>query len=254
VAAIRKRDGRVSLDPGPGEKVEFAVKMKELPQEERMDHRIKESRVSESHVEDIAGILADFHAESGSPPGELGSPKVIKENFSPAFKAKSIMGKYFEAAGKVDQVKSRVDAFLRNNRELFQTRITEKRIKNCHGDVRTKNIFIHEDRIYLFDAIEFNTRISGCDVAAEIAFLAMDLDFYGRRDLGDVLLNSYISRTGDRDVHKLIDFYQCYRAMVEALVYAHLLADAEVSRPKKKDAVENCQEYLDLACRFSEKL
>jgi len=253
VAAIHK-NGRITLDDEDGEAVEFAVRMKELPQKERMDHRLEENTVRESHIENIADILADFHAETGSAPDELGSPEVIKENFAPAFDAESIMKQYFDATEKVASIQARVNNFLHTELDLFERRISAQKIRDCHGDVRTKNIFIHEDRIFLFDAIEFNERISGCDVAAEIAFLAMDLDFFGRIDLAQTFLDRYLSRTGERDIGTLIDFYKCYRAMVEALVQSYLLADTEVNTERKTGAAEDCRKYLDLAYGYAEAL
>lgn len=205
-------------------------------------------------MDDIAGILADFHADTAFAPGKLGTPEIIKENFSPSFEAGRIMKEFFEAGEKVDFIRSRVEEFLRKNRKLLEGRIADGRIKYCHGDVRAKNIFIHEGRVYLFDAVEFNERISGCDVAAEIAFLAMDLDFYGRSDLGRKFFDSYLSRTGDREIEGLIDFYMCYRAMVEALVQSYILEDPEVSREKKGGAAEDCEKYVGLASGYAEKL
>jgi aminoglycoside phosphotransferase family enzyme len=228
--------------------------MRELPQEERMDHRIEQGRVSKGHLEGIAGILADFHAGAESVPGELGSPQVVRENFSPAFKAGGIMDEYFKASDTVSMVRSRVEAFLRSHGDLFRKRIEQDRIKHCHGDVRTRNIFIRDDRIYIFDAIEFSTKISGCDVAAEIAFLAMDLEFFERGDLAEGFVEGYLSRTGDGDIMGLLDFYRCYRAMVEALVQSYQLADDEMGRDRKEKAARECRRYLDLAGRYAESL
>jgi hypothetical protein len=91
----------------------------------------------------------------------------IKYNFVPAFEAKKITAKFFPA-DKVDAVKTRAHRFMEGNENLFRERVSQKRIRNCHGDVRTKNIFIHEERIYLFGDFEFSDKISSYDVAAEV--------------------------------------------------------------------------------------
>jgi len=244
---ICKQDKKIYLGK-KGKILDYAVKMRELPQDHRMDHLIEKDGVQYDHIRELAEILADFHARTGQASNKFGSIKVIKENFAPSFKAKEIMDKFFSASEKVDKIKKKVHKFLENNEDLFKRRVFEGRIRNCHGDVRTKNIFIHEEIIYLFDAIEFNNKISSCDVAAEIAFLAMDLDFYGRKDLGQVFLQKYAEATNDLEIDKIIDFYQCYRAMVEALVQSYLLADIEVSRKRKKEAAagrrtEYCQNH-----------
>jgi aminoglycoside phosphotransferase family enzyme/predicted kinase len=251
--SIRKKGKKIYIGKD-GKILDYAVKMRELPQEHRMDHLIQKKGVQYDHVRKIAEILVDFHVKTAQASNKFGSIKVIKENFTPSFKAKEIMDKFFSASEKVDKIKEKVNIFLENNEDLFKRRVFEGRIRNCHGDVRTKNIFIHEGQIYLFDAIEFNLKISSCDVAAEIAFLAMDLDFYGRKDLGQVFLHKYIEATNDLEIDKIFDFYQCYRAMVEALVQSYLLADVEVGRKRKKTAAVDCEKFLNMAFRFSEKL
>lgn len=251
--SIRKKGKKIYIGKD-GEILDYAVKMRELPQDHRMDHLIQKDGVQYDQIRKLAEILVNFHARTGQASNKFGSIKVIKENFSPSFKAKEIMDKFFSASEKVDKIKDKVYKFLEKNEDLFKRRVFEGRIRNCHGDVRAKNIFIHEGHIYLFDAIEFSPKISSCDVAAEIAFLAMDLDFYGRRDLGQVFLQKYVEATNDLEIDKILDFYQCYRAMVEALVQSFLLADVEVSRRRKKEAAADCEKFLNMAFRFSEKL
>ena len=250
---ISKQNKKIFLEK-KGKILDYAVKMRELPQVHRMDHLIQKDGVQYDHIRKIAEILADFHAKTSQASNKFGSIKVIKENFSPSFKAKKIMDKFFSASEKVDKIKEKVHKFLKKNEDLFKRRVFAGRIRHCHGDVRTKNIFIHEENIYLFDAIEFNDQISSCDVAAEIAFLVMDLNFHGRKDLGQVFLQKYIEATNDLEIDEIIDFYLCYRAMVEALVQSYLLDDVEVSRKRKKEAAADCEKFLNMAFRFSEKL
>ena len=49
------------------------------------------------------------------------------------------------------------------------------RIRDCHGDLRAESVCV-TDGLCIFDCIEFNDRFRYGDVAAEVAFLAMDLD------------------------------------------------------------------------------
>ena len=80
------------------------------------------------------------------------------------------------------RIKYYTDNFLKENRNLFYKRMQDGRIRDCHGDVHAQHICFHEG-IQIFDCIEFNDRFRYCDVASEVAFLAMDLDFLGRSDL-----------------------------------------------------------------------
>jgi aminoglycoside phosphotransferase family enzyme len=67
------------------------------------------------------------------------------------------------------------------NSQLFAKRIAQHRIRDCHGDLHAGSIYL-TDEIQIFDCIEFNDRFRYGDVAAEVAFLAMDLEHFGRTD------------------------------------------------------------------------
>ncbi|MFP4082136.1 MAG: AAA family ATPase [Candidatus Aminicenantes bacterium] len=250
---IKMSNGKVILD-GEGETVEYAVKMKELPQEARMDHLLKKGKVGSSHVEEIARILARFHAQAEKAPQEYGSIKAVKENFSPVFETKDILQKFLGAGKKMENIEDKVNSFLKKNKNLLNKRRSQNKIRHCHGDVRTKNIFLYGKKIYIFDAVEFNQKISCCDVAAEVAFLSMDLNFFSQKEMAEAFVEKYIQFSKDKELEKLIDFYQCYRALVETLVESYTLVDAEIGERKKNKAKQACQKYLDLAFSFAQKL
>jgi uncharacterized protein len=77
----------------------------------------------------------------------------------------------------------------------------------------------------LFDCIDFSDRLRCTDVAAEVAFLAMDLDHHGRADLRAAFVDAYVAASGDGELPALLPFYQSYRATVRGLV-ASIAADA----------------------------
>ena len=156
---------------GEGETVEYAVKMKRIPQEKMLSRLLEENKVDEKLVGRIAKIIADFHskAETNKRISEFGSLAIIetnwKENFEQTeeFVGKSISLKDFK------QIQERVEDFLRRNASLFEKRIADGRVRDCHGDIHSGNIFV-ADRVYIFDAIEFNERFRYSDVAADMAF------------------------------------------------------------------------------------
>ncbi len=92
--------------------------------------------------------------------------------------------------------------------DLFQRRITEGRIRESHGDLHLGNIFF-EDPPVIFDCIEFNERFRCGDVAVDLAFLAMDLDFNGRPDLARALRRTATWRPpGDAELLELLELLQ----------------------------------------------
>ena len=253
VVPIRMEDGSIALD-NKGKTVEYGVKMVELPQSSRMDNLIKRGYVSRGHIGRIARILADFHDKTVQAPKKYGSIEIIRENFEPIFETIPLIEKYFEYGEKLEMIRQRVDDFIKKNKRLLVRRMEGKKIKKCHGDVRTKNIFIHGENIFIFDAIEFSKKIACCDTAAEIAFLAMDLSFFDKDKLAKALVEDYIEFSGDKTIIQLIDFYRCYRALVESLVETYTMEDPEVEGEKKKKSEKACKRYLDLAYSFSNKI
>ncbi|MFO7867150.1 MAG: AAA family ATPase [Candidatus Aminicenantes bacterium] len=250
VEPIVRENGKVAFS-GEGTTLDYCVKMKELPQEDRMDHRLEKNTVSGSHIREIAWILFDFHNRSHKAEDIYAGTEAVRDNFKPVFELSELIQDKLGEEERMDMIRRNVDDFLNRRQDLFEKRKHENKVRHGHGDARTKNIFITENEVFLFDAVEFSEKIASCDVAADLAYLAMDLNFFGRNDLADTLVSRYVSLSGDSDLYKLIDFYQCYRAMVQVLVQAYLLEDEDVGRDQKKKAGELCKRYLELAGDFS---
>lgn len=108
--------------------------------------------------------------------------------------------------------------------------------------------------IYIFDAIEFNRAFSCSDVAAEVAFLAMDLDFHGRRELANFFVKQYICYSDDTQILKLLPFYKCYRAYVRAKVAGFRLSDEHATERERAEAKALVEKYFRLAYEYAKKL
>jgi aminoglycoside phosphotransferase family enzyme len=142
---------------------------------------------------------------------------------------------------------------MRRNVPLFEERIAEDRVRDCHGDIHSGNIFVTEG-IYIFDAIEFNDRFRYSDVAADVAFLAMDLDFRERTDLSDFFVERYVEYSGDQELTRLLPFYKCYRAYVRGKVTSFKLKDPSVGSEDKNSAIKEAKAYFKLAATYAKIL
>jgi len=165
-----------------------------------------------------------------------------KENFEQTqeFVGKTIPMKNF------DVIHERIDGFMGRNLSFFEKRMAEGRVRDCHGDIHSGNIFV-TDRIYIFDAIEFNERFRYSDVASDIAFLAMDLDFKERADLSNFFVRRYVEYSRDQELMKLLPFYKCYRAYVRGKVTSFKLKDPSVDSEEKRAATKEAKAYFKLA-------
>jgi aminoglycoside phosphotransferase family enzyme len=240
---------------GEGETVEYAVKMKRIPQEKMMSKLLEERKVDSKVIDRIAKIIAEFHskAETNKRLSQFGSMEIIetnwKENFDQTreFVGKTLPQKDFEL------IRERIKDFMKRNVSLFEKRMTEGRVRDCHGDIHSDNIFV-TDRIYIFDAIEFNERFRYSDVAADVAFLAMDLDFKKRGDLSNFFVERYVKYSEDQELTKLLPFYKCYRAYVRGKVTSFKLEDPNISNDKKKEAIKEAKTYFKQASTYAKTL
>jgi aminoglycoside phosphotransferase family enzyme len=128
--------------------------------------------------------------------------------------------------------------------------MAENRVRDCHGDIHSGNIFV-TDKICIFDAIEFNERFRYSDVASDVAFLAMDLDFKGKTNLSNFFVEKYAECSGDQELTKLLPFYECYRACVRGKVVSFKLKDPDISNDEKSAAIKEANAYFKLASTYA---
>jgi uncharacterized protein len=254
VVPIKMSGDKISVG-GMGETVEYALKMKRMPQDRIMSKLLEENKVDEQLIDEIAKIITDFHAkaETNSAISQFGSIATIKTNWDENFdQTRNVIGTTISAVD-FDLIYQQIGSFLTTKKPLLQKRVAEGKIRDCHGDIHSENIFI-TDRIYIFDAIEFNERFRYCDVASDMAFLAMDLDFKGKTDLSTIFVKKYIEYSGDEELLKLLPFYKSYRAYVRGKVVGFKLADPNVSETDKQICAAQAKAYFKLAAKYVQRL
>lgn len=225
---------------GPGDPIEYGVLMKQLPEKYLMSNLLSKKNVSESAVNQIAKSLATFHEKTEKVP-EWGKMKYIAEKWDENFRTTS----QFRTIDK--QFQLQIEGFMLGNKGLFQERINDESITDNHGDLQSHNIFILPDEnIRIFDCIEFNPLLRYGDLAEDVGFLAMDLDYWGEQNLSNIFVDSYIKYSGDELLEENIDFFKCYRAYVRGKVYG-FQASNETNEIERKNQIEVSNRYFDLA-------
>ena len=250
----KEKDGKLKIN-GNGKTVEYALKMKQLPQDRLMNKLLDEGEIGDETIDRIARIMADFHskAETSSEISEFGKPEKLKfnwdENFrqTEPFAGKVISRKDFEF------VKREIENFIKDNEHLFEKRIIEKKTRRVHGDLHSGNIFIINGKPCIFDCIEFNLRFSCQDVAGDVAFLSMDLDYRNQKELSGFFIGKYIEYSGDNELAKVLDFYKCYYAWVRGKVTAFRLRE-KLDEREKKHLEETSKKYFRLALEYAKNI
>jgi aminoglycoside phosphotransferase family enzyme len=240
---------------GKGRTVEYAVKMKRISQERIMTKLLEENKVDSKLIDEIAKIIAEFHskAETNRRISEFGSLAILETNWNENFdQTREFVGKTISMMD-FKLIRERIDDFMRRNVSFFEKRMAEGQVRDCHGDIHSGNIFV-ADRIYIFDAIEFNERFRYSDVASDIAFLAMDLDFKERTDLSSFFVDRYVKYSGDQKLAELLPFYKCYRAYVRGKVTSFKLEDPSEGSEEKSAAITEAEAYFKLASTYAKTL
>lgn len=233
---------------GAGETVDYAVKMVQLPRERAMTHLLQRGLVSERDIRRLAVKIATFHrrAETGPEITELGDWDAVGQNIAENFQQTARFIGTGLAQAEFDDLRAYGRAFLDQKRSRFDQRAAEGRIKDGHGDLHTAQIFL-ENGISIIDCIEFNNRFRYSDVAEDIAFLAMDLDYHHRPDLSQLFVQTYIEESGDDGVAGLLDFFKAYRAYVRGKVTSFRLDDAQLAEEERDRVLATARSYFQLA-------
>ena len=242
------RDGEGIAIDGTGETIEYAVKMRRLPRKAMMDVLLVEDRVSPQMIVRVAEKLADFHraAETISGSGDLQTIRTnTEENFNQtrAYVGRTISPEQYQ------RIVESTKGFIKGNARLFGRRVSDGRIRDCHGDLHAAHIcFV--DGVCIYDCIEFNDRFRYCDVAAEVSFLAMDLDRYRKPELSRTFVDAYVDRSGDRQLPDLLAFYKTYFAYVRGKVEGFKLDDPLITDEEKAKTLGVARRYFELAVSY----
>lgn len=259
VPIVETPEGRIKVND-MGRVVEYAVKMIQLPQSAIMSNLLKENNIYKKDVAEIAKLVADFHstANIGEEINKYGSYEQIMTNWTQNFEQTENLTVEYLDKEKYLELKDRVINFMDSNKELFERRVREGKIRECHGDLHSGNIFIvrrpgklYKSGIYIFDAIEFFKGFSCSDVLADIAFLSMDLEFNGRDYLDKSFIDAYFEFSDEEKLENLLDFYKCYRAFVRMKVTGFMLFDENVDEEEKIEIRGLVKKYFELAGKYA---
>jgi hypothetical protein len=255
VAITKDQLGKISID-GPGEVIEYAVKMKQIRPNATMDSLLQKNQVTAQHIQEIASKIHAFHQKAlvDAETASFGKVESIQFNWDENFQQTKKYENVFISSKEVLFIQEKVNNFIQQNKILFASRIEAGKIRHCHGDFHSANVFVTPKEIYIFDGIVFNKRFPCSDVIAEIAFMAMDLDFHGKKDLAEVFVQEYHRLSNDEDIPRLLNFYKCYRAYIRAKISCFTYDDTNLTAAEKEKILSNGKNYFQLAKAYAELL
>ncbi len=242
---VRTPSGRLRID-GAGRTVDHAVEMERLPDERMMDRLLDAGEISNEPLDRLVELLVRFHAAAATGPGVdvHGSPEAVR---------RLLLGNLAECPVELAPrlhaaLTRRVGALLDESTALLAERVREGRVRDGHGDLHAGNVCFLRDRVVAYDCIEFEPAFRCGDVAADLAFLAMDLDARGFRAFGSYLAHRYAVASRDDTFGRVLPLYKVHRALVRAKVAAMRMASAPDA--SREAARAESERYLALAAGY----
>lgn len=228
---------------GPGEPIEYLLRMHRFPQEAIFDSMVKKGSLRRAHMEQLAARIAAFHLSLHATGNEAsyGTSEQVRADAMQNFAQLRELGVHGESADLLGELAEWTEAEHARLAPAFEFRQHAGFVRECHGDLHLRNIVMIDDKPVPFDCIEFSDTLRWIDVINEVAFLVMDLMEHRKRGLAFVFLNAYLEATGDYAGVELLRFYVVYRAMVRAKI-----ARMRMAQTGAKDSAEY-HAYLELA-------
>lgn len=251
VVPVTEQPGTIMIE-GKGRIIDYAVKMAQFDRSLELDTLLTQGKITGAQIDEISRIVAAFHDSSpaAEPDTPYGRPEIlikpVRDNFTEAER----LNKDRQEKKLLEKLKQWTETEYRRLMPLFLSRKADGAIRECHGDMHTGNMVLWQDKVMIFDCIEFNPFLSTIDVASEIAFLVMDLEHSGHPKHAWRFLNDYLSLTGDYEGLPLLRFYKTYRAMVRAKVTAIRHLQEKNQREKEQTLAEH-RSYISTALSYA---
>lgn len=236
---------------GPGETIEYAVKMVQFSEEARLDRMLARGELLPMHIDLLAQELAEFHGRISIAGYDqpFGDPNHVYEPVHQNFEQ---IRPRVDAQGQIQLRRLEIwsELTFADLKKTFEDRKHRGFVRECHGDAHLANMVWLDQHVTLFDCLEFNDNLRWIDLMSEVAFLTMDLDDRAQSDLARHVLNAYLEHTGDYEGLAVFRFYQVYRALVRAKVASIRLGQNGLSDDEKQKVRTEYLGYANLAERY----
>ena len=234
--------------------LEYTLKMHQFPQENLFSNLVEAGKLNGDRMMELGKIVAQFHnnAETNNYISSFGTVANISKAFAENYQQSQKYIGTVQTEAQFVATKAYTDSFFTHKKDLFQTRVKQNKIKECHGDLHLKNICLWQDKIQLFDRIEFNESFRFVDTMYDVAFTVMDLEARSKLKLANAFLNSYLEYTGDWTGLLVLPLYLTRQAYVRAKVNSFLLDDSQMGEKDQQEAKQEARDYYRQAYQYTQ--
>ena len=252
VAVVRDGDGWALASEDDPAAVEYAVEMRRVEEHRSIAALISADALERRQVLAVARRVADQHAEAPiAPPGP--APRRAPDRDPGGEHRDAARRRRFgPRPASLDSAERFTRAFVTARRERLERRASAGLVRDCHGDLRAEHVIVPErGEVYIYDCIEFDPSLRQIDVAADIAFLVMDLAALGAEDHAWALADAYRQAGGDPGDDATLSFFAAYRAWVRTKVDCLRADELSADNPEREVQERKARDRLELGHRFA---
>ena len=257
----RDAKGNLTFEETEGGPVAYAVEMRRLSEEGFLDEQVDAGAAGKEELERVVRHLVPFYRRQPSTPtiAQWGRTDRLKQSTDENFdQTEEQAGGAVLSRPTFEALRYYTDRFFDQRATLINRRRAGGRIVEGHGDLRLEHVHLSppgaeedEGDVCIFDCIEFSERLRAVDVASDVAFLAMDLDFHGKPALALFFARRMAEQLDDPELLDMIDFYKTYRAYVRAKVDVLQSEDEGVPPEKREGQRERARRHYQQALQYA---
>ncbi|MEX0779901.1 MAG: AAA family ATPase [Balneolales bacterium] len=253
ITITEDQDGTWRFGNGKGKVIDYAVRMKRLEDGYFLRELLDKGADSMEMVHVIADSLTSFYQQQK--PSEhiskYGNIRHIRECCEGNFQVMEEFAEDIVEPLAFNIIKAFTFGFLEKHQSLFEGRIQQEKIRECHGDLHIDHIHYQNGRLCIYDGIEFNEAFRDIDIANDLAFLAMDFDHNGYIRESTHFTTLMVKKLDDPELRPLMLFYKVYRACVRGKVHGIAGMDDSLSEKDRKNNLDMAKSFFKLALQYA---
>ncbi len=242
--------GRMALN-GTGRTIDWLVHMRRLPEAFSLEQRLRAGTVTPMQIGRVVARLLPLFRDA--PPARWtarGYLRYLRSRVDGTATELCRPG-YGQVREDVDALATALRAFLDTHADLLAERVRDRRIVEGHGDLRPEHVYLTAPPA-IVDCIEFDRELRLRDPVDELAFLAMECDRLGHREIDAWLFAAYRARSGDHPPRVLIEFHKALNAFVRAKIALWHLDDPDTG--PRRQWLARAADYLARAASHADRL
>lgn len=238
-----------------GKPIEYAVKMRQFSQKSMLSYLSAQNLLRKQYIADMAKDIATFHMhiDTASKDSVIGTPDNIHQWTKDNFEQIESRLEDQESSALLKAIREWAEYEYNKKYKQFHQRKILGFVRECHGDMHLGNMVLIEDKVTIFDGIDFNEQLRWIDIISEVAFVVMDLQERKHSEYAYQFMSLYLQHTGDYKGLSVFPYYFVYRAIVRAKVAMLCIAQHNVAENQAKKIQKEFKSYVKLAGHYINK-